>query len=188
MNNLQQGDTAMDLLNNVNTVVSLIAGFIAIGTAIATIFTKRSTVQRTINNPATPIEIRLRLEDQWSGAALWAKIVRGIISSGLVAVFSTIVVTLMINFFLAFQIFLHDMDTFSKASSYSQAQDVFSQMLSVMGQIFTFSNPLSLTIGIIVGLLLGTLVALSTGNRSMPGRIYSMYSSPPQYGQPYHPR
>src|SRR2546430_16524876 len=78
----------------------------------------------------------------------------------------------MINFFLAFQVFLQDMSKFSRASDYSQAQDIFSQMLMVMGQIFTFTNPLSLTIGIIVGLLLGILVALSIGNRSMPGRIY----------------
>ena len=173
----------MDLLNNVNTIVSLIAGLIAIGTAIASVFAKRGTVQRTIADPSTPVEIRLRLEDQWSGAALLAKIISGIIRAGLVAVFSTIVVTFMINFFLAFQTFLHDMDTFSRASNYSQAQDVFSQMLSVMGQIFAFSNPLSLTIGVIVGLLLGILAGLSTGNRYMPGRIYSTYGPP--YGAPY---
>jgi len=173
----------MDLLNNVNTIVSLIAGLIAIGTATASVFAKRGTVQRTIADPSTPVEIRLRLEDQWSGAALLAKIISGIIRAGLVAVFSTIVVTFMINFFLAFQTFLHDMDTFSRASNYSQAQDVFSQMLSVMGQIFAFSNPLSLTIGVIVGLLLGILAGLSTGNRYMPGRIYSTYGPP--YGAPY---
>ena len=173
----------MDLLNNVNTIVSLIAGLIAIGTAIASVFKKRSTVQRTIDNPSTPVEIRLRLEDQWSGAALLAKIISGIIRAGLVAVFSTIVVTFMINFFLAFQIFLQDMDKFVRASNSSQAQDVFSQMLSVMGQIFAFSNPLSLTIGVIVGLLLGILAGLSTGNRYMPGRIYSTYGPP--YGAPY---
>src|SRR5260370_36045214 len=173
----------MDLLNNVNTIVSLIAGLIAIGTAIASVFAKRGTVQRTIADPSAPFEIRLRLEDQWSGAALLAKTISGIIRAGLVAVFSTVVVTFMINFFLAFQTFLHDMDTFSRASNYSQAQDVFSQMLSVMGQIFAFSNPLSLTIGVIVGLLLGILAGLSTGNRYMPGRIYSTYGAP--YGAPY---
>jgi len=107
----------VDLLNNVNTVVSLIAGLIAIGTAIASVFKKRSTVQRTIDNPSTPVEIRLRLEDQWSGTALLAKIISGIIRAGLVAVFSTIVVTFMINFFLAFQIFLQDMDKFVRASN-----------------------------------------------------------------------
>src|SRR5436853_3002726 len=129
MESFMRGDAAMDLLNNMNTIVSLIAGLIAIGTAIVTVFSKRRTVQRTIENPTTPVEIRLRLEDQWSGTALWAKIISGTIKAGLVAVFSTILVTFMVNFFLAFQIFLHDMDTFSKASSYSQAQGVFSQML-----------------------------------------------------------
>ncbi len=173
----------MDLLNNINTIVSLFAGLIAIGTAIASVFSKRSTVRRTLENPSTPVEIRLRLEDQWSGAALWAKIISGIIKAGLTAVFSTILVTFIINFFLAFQTFLHDMDTFSRASSYSQAQNVFSHMLSVMGQIFMFSNPVSLTIGIIVGLLFGILAGLSTGNRHMPGRIYRRYSPP--YGSPY---
>ncbi len=174
----------MDLLNNVNTIVSLIAGLIAIGTAIASVFAKWSTVQRTIANPSTPVEVRLRLEDQWSGSALAAKIISGIIRAGLVAVFSTIVVTFMINFFLAFQTFLHDMDKFVRASNNgSQALDIFSHMLSVMGQIFTFSNPLSLTIGVIVGLLLGILAGLSTGNRHMPGRIYTTYGPP--YGIPY---
>jgi hypothetical protein len=178
----------MDLLSNINAIVSIIVGLITIGTAIGTVFAKRSTVQRTIDNPSTPIEIRLRLEDQWSGTALWAKIIRGIIGAGLVGAFTTIVVTFMINFFLAFQVFLQDMSKFSKASDYSQAQDLFSQMLMVMGQIFTFTNPLSLTIGIIVGLLVGILVALSIGNRSMPGRIYRMYSPPPSYGPPYRSR
>jgi hypothetical protein len=173
----------MDLLNNVNTIISLIAGLIAIGTAIASVFAKRSTVQRTIANPSTPVEVRLRLEDQWSGSALAAKIISGIIRAGLVAVFSTIVVTFMINFFLAFQIFLHDMDKFVRASNSSQALNIFSQMLSVMGQIFAFSNPLSLAIGVIVGLLLGILAGLSTGNRHMPGRIYSTYGPP--YGSLY---
>jgi hypothetical protein len=173
----------MDFLNNITTIVSLIAGLIAIGTAMVSVFSKRSTVQRAIENPATPVQVRLYLEDQWSGSALWAKIISGIIKAGLVAVFTTILVTFMINFFLAFQTFLHDMDTFSRASNYSQAQDVFSHMLSVMGQIFMFSNPLSLTIGIIVGLLLGILTALSTGNRHMPGRVYRMYSPP--YGSSY---
>jgi hypothetical protein len=173
----------MDLLNNVNTIISLIAGLIAIGTAIASVFAKRSTVQRTIANPSTPVEVRLRLEDQWSGSALAAKIISGIIRAGLVAVFSTIVVTFMINFFLAFQIFLHDMDKFVRASNSSQAMNIFSQMLSVMGQIFAFSDPLSLTIGVIVGLLLGILAGLSTGNRHMPGRIYNTYGPP--YGSLY---
>src|SRR5438874_12630989 len=109
----------MDLLGNINTIVSIIVGLITIGTAIATVFKKRSTVQRTIDNPSTPIEIRLHLEDQWSGAALLTKIISGIIRAGLVAVFSTIVVTFMINFFLAFQAFLHDMDKFMRASNYS---------------------------------------------------------------------
>ena len=79
----------MDLLSNINTIVSIIVGLITIGTAIATVFAKRSTVQRTIDNPSTPIEIRLRLEDQWSGTALWAKVIRGIIAAGLIGVFST---------------------------------------------------------------------------------------------------
>jgi len=170
----------MDFLNNVNTIVSIIAGCVAIGTAIVSVFAKRHTVQRTIENPATPVEIRMRLEDHWSGAAFFARIISGIIRAGLVAVFSTIVIIFMINFFFAFQTFLHDMDTFMKASSYSQAQSVFSQMLSVMGQIFMFSNPVSVTIGVIVGLLLGIQAGLSTGNRYMPGKLYRMYS--PQYG------
>jgi ABC-type xylose transport system permease subunit len=42
---------------------------------------------------------------------------------------------------------------------------------------------LSLTIGVIVGLLLGILAGLSTGNRHMPGRIYTTYGPP--YGIPY---
>lgn len=174
----------MDLLNNVNTIVSLIAGLIAIGTAVVSVLSKRSTVQRAIENPSTPAEVRLHLEEQWNGPALWTKIISGIIKAGLVAVFSTIVVTFMINFFLAFQTFLRDMDAFSRASSYTQAQNIFSQMLSVMGQIFMFSNPVSLTIGIIVGLLLGVLAGLSTGNRHMPMRVYRMYGPPP-YGSSY---
>src|SRR5712692_5908334 len=98
----------MDILNNITTIVSLIAGLIAIVTAMVSVFSKRSTVQRAIENPATPVQVRLYLEDQWSGTALWAKIISGIIKAGLVAVFTTIVVTFMINFFLAFQAFLHD--------------------------------------------------------------------------------
>ncbi len=46
----------MDLLNNVNTVVSLIAGLIAIGTAIASVFAKRGTVQRTIAIHLLPLK------------------------------------------------------------------------------------------------------------------------------------
>ncbi len=57
-------------------------------------------------------------------------------------------------------------------------------MLSVMGQIFMFSNPVSLTIGIIVGLLFGILAALSTGNRHMPARVYRIYGPHP-YGSSY---
>jgi len=174
----------MDIVNNINTFVSLIAGLIAIGTAILSVFSKRRTVQRSLENPSIPVEVRLRLEEQWSGSALWAKIISGTIKAGLVAVFTTILVTFMINFFLAFQIFLQDMNTFTRASSYAQAQDVFSHMLSVMGQIFMFSNPVSLAIGIIVGLLLGILSALSTGNRQMPSRMYHNMYNPP-YGSPY---
>jgi vacuolar-type H+-ATPase subunit I/STV1 len=171
----------MDVLNNINTIVSLIAGLIAIGTAVASVLSKRKSVQHTLENPSTPAQVRLYLEEQWNGPALWTKIVTGVIKAGLAAVFSTIVVTFVINFFLAFQTFLQDMNAFSRASSYSQAQNIFSQMLSVMGQIFMFSNPVSLTIGIIVGLLFGILAALSTGNRHMPARVYRIYSSPP-YG------
>ncbi len=130
----------MDLLSNVNTIVSIIVGLITIGTAIGTVFAKRSTVQRTIDNPSTPIEIRLRLEDQWSGTALWAKIIRGIIGAGLVGVFSTIVVTFMINFFLAFQVFLQDMSKFSRASDYSHLSI---GNRSMPGRIYrTYSPPL----------------------------------------------
>jgi len=160
-----------------------VAGFISIVTAIAAIFAKRNTVQRTITNPATPDGVRMRLEDRWSGASLWGLVVSGFIRAGLVGVFSTIVVTFIINFFFAFQAFLHDMNSFARAGSYGQAMDVFSHMLSVMGQIFMLSNPLSLTLGIVVGVLLGIQAALSTGNRYMPGKLYSMYASsyPPPY-------
>ena len=174
----------MDVLNNINTIVSLIAGLIAIGTAIASVLSKRKSVQHALENPSTPTEVRLHLEEQWNGPALWTKIVTGVIKAGLAAVFSTIVVTFVINFFLAFQTFLQDMKAFSQTSSYSQAQNIFSQMLSVMGQIFMFSNPVSLTIGIIVGLLFGILAALSTVNRHMPARVYRIYGPPP-YGSSY---
>jgi len=171
------GGKILDLFNNLNTIVSIIVGCITIVTTISSVLSKRKTVQQAIENPSTPIDVRLRLEDQWNGSALLAKVISGIIRAGLVAVFSTILVTFMINFFLAFQQFLNDMNTFSRASSYSQAQDVFSHMLLVMGQIFTFTNPVSLLIGAIVGILLGILVGLSTGNRSMPSRLYNIYVS-----------
>jgi hypothetical protein len=86
---------------------------------MVSVFSKRSTVQHVIENPSTPVQVSLYLEEQWSGAALWAKIISGIILAGLIAVFTTIVVTFTINFFLAFQTFLHDMDTFSRASKFS---------------------------------------------------------------------
>lgn len=172
----------MDFLHNINTIVSLLAGLIAIGIAIASVLSKRRTVQRAIENPSMPVEIRLQLEDKWSGAALYSKVISGIIKSELITVFSTILVIFMINFFLAIREFLHDLDTFSRAPNYSQAQDVFSHMLSGRGQIFMFSNLLSFTIGIIIGLLLGILAGLATGNRHMPGRIYSLYA--PLYRSP----
>ncbi len=68
-----------------------------------TVLSKRKTVQRVIENPSTPIDIRLHLEDQWTGPALLAKVISGIIRAGLVAVFSTILVMFMINCFQMFQ-------------------------------------------------------------------------------------
>ena len=172
----------MDFLNNVNTIISLVAGCIAIGTAIVSVFAKRNKVQRTLEDRSTPIEVRLRLEDHWSGGAFFARVISGIIGAGLLSVFTTIVVTFMINFFFAFQLFLNEMNTFIRVSNQAQAQDIFSHMLSTMGQIFMFSNPLSLTIGVIVGVLVGIMAGLSSGNRYMPGRIYSQYR--PQYMPP----
>src|SRR5215469_2531047 len=180
-----KGGKVLDLFNNLNTIVSIIVGCITILTTLTSVLSKRKTVQRAIENPSIPTTVRLRLEDQWTGSALVAKVISGIIKAGLVAVFFTIVVTFMINFFLAFQQFLSDMNTFSRASSYGQAQDVFSHMLVVMGQIFAFSHPLYLLIGAIVGILLGILVGLSTGNRSMPSRLYNIYVSSGTPQRPY---
>lgn len=168
----------MDILTNVNTIVSIIVGCTTTISTIIAAIAKRGSVQRTIENPSTPIDIRIRLEDQWSGGSFIARIINGVIGSVLVAVIMTLVVTFLVNFFLAWPVVIHDMSTLSSASNYPQAQGVFQHMLSIMGQILSFTNPVALIIGAVVGLLVGISMGVSTisGGRRMSTRRHGPYT------------
>ena len=120
----------------------------------------------------------MSLEDEWSGGSFIARIINGVIRSVLAAVVTTMVVAFMVNFFLAWPVFIQDMSKFSSSLDYQHAQAIFQHMLSVRGQILSFSNPVALIIGAVVGLSVGISTGISTvsGGRRRYSRSYGPYT------------
>ncbi|GCE29378.1 hypothetical protein KDA_48620 [Dictyobacter alpinus] len=152
----------MDTLNNINVLISIITGCITIITTVASALSKSKSVQTRLQDASIPVNVRISLQDQWSGWGLFARMLNGIIRGGLAAVVSTLVAIFIVNFFFVFQTHIALMKEFSNAANSQDASNVFNAALTNFQQVLSFSNPVAITIGLIVGLLVGVSTGIST--------------------------